>query len=78
MYYANHAAFDKKAQKILKTAMRYKVIKNEIVFSVLTFLQIQITVPCVPMRQLSLAGVNLVRCTSLMSITTRLLRALPI
>lgn len=29
MYYANHAAFDKKAQKILKTAMRYKVIKNE-------------------------------------------------
>ena len=28
MYYANHAAFDKKAQKILKTAMRYKVIKS--------------------------------------------------
>ena len=29
MYYENHAVFDKKAQKILKIAMRYKVIKSE-------------------------------------------------
>ena len=29
MYYANKAQFDKKAKKILKIALRYKVIKNE-------------------------------------------------